>query len=90
MEGCFDTLAGIKNEFTDIKIDFDLQSQNLPVKKSVNTKFEENGVNLERQIYVVIANILDRNDKSLAVYLKALAKWILMVQHLAFLSSCKL
>ena len=33
MEGCFDTLAGIKNKFTDIKIDFDLQNQDLPVKK---------------------------------------------------------
>ena len=56
----------------------------------MNIKFKKTGVNLELQIYGVIVNILDMSAKSLAAYVKVLAKRVLRAQHLTFLRNWKL
>ena len=51
------TLAGIRNELSDLKKDFEQLRSDLSITKLVNTKLKENVVRLERQHGAIISTL---------------------------------
>ena len=51
------TLAGIRNQLSDLKKDFEQLRSDLSITKLVNTKLKENVVRLERQHGAIISTL---------------------------------